>query len=116
VVATTLWVVRDRLTPLPRTNTPLAQAPPATVEPAGLGSIEGQVADLERTLAAGRDQLDPATVQTLEASLATIRSAIAEARVALERDPANPELRDYLAVSMQRKVDFMKRAFALAGA
>ena len=72
--------------------------------------------ELRRILADGRDKLDPATVRTLEESLAIIEIAIGQARRALEADPANPYVRAHLDKTMQRKVDLLRRATMLASA
>ncbi len=73
-----------------------------------------EVADLERTLADRRGQLDPTTVKTIESNLHIIDLATAQARQALAADPSNPYLKDYLSRSMQRKVDVLKQATVYA--
>jgi hypothetical protein len=55
------------------------------------------VADLERILDAERERLDPGTVRVIERNLMAIDAAIAEARDALDRDPANTYLNSHLA-------------------
>ena len=72
--------------------------------------------ELRRILSEGRDKLDPATVRTLEESLAIIEIAIGQARRALEADPANPYVRAHLDKTMQRKADLLRRATMLASA
>ena len=72
------------------------------------------VADLERTLDAGRDRLDSATVRVLEENLALIDRAIAQARAALAADPANAYLNHHLADTMRRKLQLLRRANSIA--
>ena len=69
--------------------------------------------DLERVLAEGRDKLSPATVAVLERNLALIDAAIAEARAALEADPANADLRALLWGAHRQKLDLLDRATRL---
>jgi hypothetical protein len=67
------------------------------------------VSELTATLDKSRDKLAPETVRTVEHSLKVIDDAIAEARAALERDPSNPLLRDFLTKHYEQKVDFLRR-------
>ena len=73
----------------------------------------GTVDELRRTLDAQRATLSPATVRVLERSLATIDTAIAEARQALAADPANQILIKILSANYERKVELLKRATEL---
>lgn len=68
------------------------------------------VADLQQVLAEGRGRLDTATVRVIEDNLAIIDRAIAEARAAIERDPANAFLKNAMAANMRRKLDLLHRA------
>lgn len=68
------------------------------------------VADLQRILAEGRGRLDTATVRVIEDNLAVIDRALAEARAAIERDPANAFLKNAMAANMRRKLDLLRRA------
>ena len=68
------------------------------------------LADLRLTLDQQRSTLSPATVLVLERSLATIDSAIAEARSALNADPANQSLVQILSAQFEHKVELMQRA------
>jgi anti-sigma factor RsiW len=77
--------------------------------------VDGEIAQLQQALDRGRGKLDPATIQVLERNLSVIRQAAADARRALEQDPANRELQDYFAATVQSKLDLMRRATALAG-
>ena len=69
---------------------------------------------LWRTLDERRDSLAPSTVATVERSLRIADSAIAEARSALEHDPANSVLADLLVSNYERKIDLLRRATELA--
>ena len=73
------------------------------------------VADLERTLEAGRTRLDPGTVRVFEENLAAIDRAIEQCREALATDSANIYLNTHLAEARQRKLTLLRRATALAG-
>jgi anti-sigma factor RsiW len=76
-------------------------------------SYAAAVADLERVLEQGRGRLDTTTVRVIERNLATIDSAIAQARRALAADSANVYLNSHLAETMQRKLDLLRQAAAL---
>lgn len=71
-------------------------------------------ARLEAILAERRDSLAPATVATVERSLRIADSAIAEARAALESDPANRAIEAILASNYERKIDLLRRANELS--
>jgi hypothetical protein len=74
------------------------------------------VSDFERILREERDRLDPRTVQIIERNLKVIDSAINEARMALDDDPANPYLNSHLADARQRKLNLLRHAATLASA
>jgi len=86
--------------------------------PARLASAEHgyarSVEALQRTLDERRDSLAPSTVATVERSLRIADSAIAEARTALARDPANRALVALFASNYERKIDLLRRATELA--
>lgn len=69
---------------------------------------------LQETLAQRRDSLAPSTIATVERSLRVADSAIAEARMALARDPANRVLARLFASNYERKIDLLRRANELA--
>jgi negative regulator of sigma E activity len=71
---------------------------------------DAAVRDLEQLLAAGRSRLDTATVRTVEQSLQRIDAAIAEARAAIQRDPANAYLSRQIASNMRRKLNLLRAA------
>jgi anti-sigma factor RsiW len=74
---------------------------------------ESAIAQLERVLDVGRERLDTATVRKVEEKLALIDRAIDEARQALAADPFNAYLNRYLAGTMRRKLDLLRRTAAL---
>ncbi len=86
--------------------------------PASLASEESgftrSIDVLQRTLDERRDSLAPSTVETVEHSLRIADAAIAEARDALARDPANRALAKLFASNYERKIDLMRRATELA--
>jgi hypothetical protein len=71
---------------------------------------DAAVRDLELLLDAGRSRLDSGTVRTIELSLQKIDAAIAEARAAVQRDPANAYLTRQIAANMRRKLDLLRVA------
>ncbi len=87
--------------------------PAALPGPAEL-SYDTAVRNLESALDAGRGRLSPRTVIVLERNLARIDVAIAEARTALEADPANAYLSAHLASTMQQKLALLQQATVLA--
>ena len=72
------------------------------------------VADLEKTLDAGRGLLDAETIRILDDNLRTIDQAIDQSRKALRADPANVYLNNHFAASRHRKLALLRRASALA--
>jgi hypothetical protein len=73
------------------------------------------VAELERTLEEHRSELDTSTVRVVQQDLIIIDHAIAQARRALEADPASPYLHQHLALQMKLKLDLLRRTAAFAG-
>jgi len=121
VAAGALWLatggpgaMRDRTSagPVAGSTTVGVDASAAAFDPE---RIEGEIHDLQTALERGRGRLAPETVQVLEENLRVIHKALDEARAALAQDPANRELKDYLAGSVQRKLDLVRRAADLAG-
>jgi hypothetical protein len=119
------WMVQTRLTPGLRPEVAVQQATPDRAQTSGANTasdasfdataIETQIGQLQQALDRGRDKLDPKTVQVLEENLRIIRKATEDARHALEQDPANRELKNYFAGSVQSKLDMVRRATELAG-
>ncbi|MEO8334836.1 MAG: hypothetical protein ABI664_07680 [bacterium] len=119
--ALTALILRDRNASVASTATPAAPAPApdAVVElPARYASVEHgytrSVETLQRVLDERRDSLAPSTVATVERTLRIADSAIAEARDALARDPANRALAALFASNYERKIDLLRRATELA--
>jgi len=124
VSGTGVWLARGGAEPMP--GAPVASAPAATspvintstpLREASLraeATYDAAINDLQAVLEAGRASLDPSTVAVLEENLAIIDTAIAEAQQAIANDPANTYLNAHLARTMQRKLDLMRRAAALA--
>jgi hypothetical protein len=116
----TLFAMRARerapdaaaVTPVETAPAPADRLPPHLVvaERGYARSIDA----LWRTLDERRDSLAPSTVATVERSLRIADSAIAEARSALEHDPANRVLADLLVSNYERKIDLLRRATELA--
>src|SRR5262245_30995476 len=115
------WIMQTRMTPSLRpADGQHAQAPASTgtvdATPVTFDAtqVESEIGQLQQALDRGRDKLDPKTVQVLEENLRIIRKATEDARRALEADPANRDLRQYFAGSVQSKLDLVKRSVALA--
>lgn len=93
------------------TDFPTSRLPDSTKT---VGYAEAQydsaVRDLELLLDAGRSRLDSTTVMTIEVSLQKIDAAIAEARSAVQRDPANAYLTRQIAANMRRKLNLLRAA------
>ena len=91
---------------------------PGQIVPANFADAQfnAAVEDLERILREERTRLDPRTVLILERNLKAIDSAINEARMALEQDPANQFLNSHLADARRRKLDLLRHATELASA
>lgn len=93
-------------------------APGIVALPAQLASAENgytrSVSVLQATLDERRDSLAPSTVAVVERSLRVADSAIAEAREALARDPANVALARLFASNYERKIDLLRRATELS--
>ncbi len=94
---------------------PGAAAVPAAVRFAG-SDYDAAVYELERILDERRDVLDEETVRVLEENLLIIDRAIAQARRALELDPASTYLNEHLVTTMQQKLELLRQAARMAGA
>jgi anti-sigma factor RsiW len=71
------------------------------------------IAALEQALAEARGHLDPETIAVVEQSLATVDTALEEARAALEADPGSRFLSRHFENTMQRKVELLRSASRL---
>jgi len=107
------WLLRSRAA-----TTAVAIAPPqAQWLTAADRRYETTVAELQGALVEGRrtGRLDSTTVRVLERNLATIDTAIAQARRALAADPGSAYLNHHLADTMRRKLELLRQATALTG-
>lgn len=103
----------DDLIPRALINTAQRSELPPEMQSA-LSAYEASVAQLEATLVAISEQLDPMTMEVIEGNLEIIDNAIYEARVALIEDPNSGYLSAHLADSMKRKLRLLRRATRLA--
>lgn len=119
-----VWLLRSAPEGRVAASTPTPSSAPAAP---GAGAVrfamdgarpqyDAAVADLERILEEGRGHLDPATIEALEHSLATIDRAIEEARLAVARDTADVYLNNYLADTMKRKLELLRYATTIVRA
>jgi hypothetical protein len=88
--------------------------PPTVAVSFADAQYDAAVADLEKALSNGRSRLDPSTVAIVEQNLQIIDHAIAQARQALEADPANSYLSSHLVETRRKKLDLLRHAAALA--
>ena len=81
-------------------------------------SSNADVLVLRAALDEGRrsGRIDSTTVRVLEQSLATIDSAVAQARRALQADPNSVYLHQHIAQTLRRKSEFVRRASTLVSA
>lgn len=91
--------------------THIQAADPVVTVPTGLADqpYDAAVADLERALRRGRGRLDASTIAVVEHNLQIVDQAIAQARQALDADPANTYLSGYLVEARRRKLDLLRR-------
>jgi anti-sigma factor RsiW len=80
------------------------------------GHTDAAIADLQTALTQNERRLDTATVRIVRVNLAIIDRAIAEARIALQKDPGNAYLNLHLANTMRRKVELLRRVNDMAAA
>jgi hypothetical protein len=101
----------------PREVASLDSALDGTVQLASFDAVrvEGEIATLKQALERGRGKLDPRTVAVLEKNLTVIQRATEDAKLALEKDPANKDLQRYFAATVGSKMNLMRRAAAQAG-
>jgi anti-sigma factor RsiW len=92
--------------------TPELSALPVAVTAKADSAYDLAVSDLQSVLARGRGKLDTATVRVIEENLALIDRAIAQAREAIAKDPANAYLNSQVAANMRRKLNLLRQAAA----
>lgn len=78
------------------------------------GRTDAAIADLQTALNQNESRLDTATVRVVRQNLAIIDRAIADARIALQRDPSNAYLNLHLADTMRRKMELLRRVNDMA--
>lgn len=76
-------------------------------------TYDAEISTLRGVLSDRREELDPRTVAVLESSIATIDSAIAEARRALDVDPASRFLSTQLNKALEKKLGLLRTAALL---
>jgi len=76
-------------------------------------TFTSEISTLRGIVAERRDDLDPRTIAVLESSIATIDSAIADARRALEGDPASRFLSTKLDRALEKKLGLLRTAALL---
>jgi hypothetical protein len=105
-----VWLALPSTDPVPQ----LVVVPPepAQVLPAAYADRDyaAAVQDLERLLDAGRGRLDSVTVRLVEENLRKIDWALADARAAIQRDPANAYLNRQIAANMRLKLNLLRSA------
>lgn len=87
---------------------------PVAGAPATPPELARELASLERTVAEGRDALDPNTVRVLERNLGIIERAIEDSRRALAQDPDNDFLAEHLRRVYERKLEYLRDAARVA--
>jgi len=92
------------VTPIPAASTAPATMPFDAAEQALLETKQR----LREALAERRSTLSPATAAVVDRNLEMIENAIEEIRVALERDPANPQLNRRLLAIHQQELAFLQ--------
>lgn len=116
VIASRLTSPATTATPRPAPSVRAVRNPFEVRQPSAQQSYDAAVADLQQVLVAGRGRLDTTTVRVIQKNLAAIDSAVAEARRAVDKDPANGYLNSYLAHTMRRKIDLLRQVAALTAA
>ncbi len=71
-------------------------------------TFTSEISTLRGIVSERRDQLDPRTIAVLETSISTIDSAIADARRALEADPASRFLSSQLNKALEKKLGLLR--------
>ncbi|MGH7469425.1 MAG: hypothetical protein ACRENP_15855 [Longimicrobiales bacterium] len=74
---------------------------------------ENAIVELQALIEAQRARLSPSTVRLLEENLLVIDRAIRESRAALEQDPSNDLINEWLRTAYERKLDLLRRATAV---
>jgi hypothetical protein len=88
--------------------------PRASSRPDAATTYANEISKLRSVFDQQSDVLDPRTRAVLSSSLRTIDSAIAEARAALDRDPASQFLTHQLNKSLEQKLGLLRKAALLS--
>ena len=111
------WLaLQQRQTSTPTASLPSVPRPRVTSVAAWTGQADAAIAELQVTLVQNEQRLDTATVRVVRENLAIIDRAIADARIALQKDPGNAYLNLHLANTMRRKVELLRRVNDMAAA
>lgn len=125
-IGAVLWVQRApapaRLVEIPAASPPLAVATtdgPPLADPvlaAAERDYELAANALLEALQQRRPALRPETLESIEGNLEVIDRALTEVRVALAKDPSNPELNRMLVATHRKKLDVLRRVVKLSTA
>ncbi len=96
-----------------RSRVRLVRARPLSPQAQADRDYNRAVADLQAVLRQERSRLQPQTVKALQASLADIDRAIADARRALARDPGSVYLNAHLAESRRLKLELLQQVVTI---
>jgi anti-sigma factor RsiW len=106
-----VWLgLRPPAQPSPAADTGQAAPVHTTVVASNAAPYDSAIAELQATLLATRDRLDPETVAVLERNLALIDAAILQSRDVLRRDPGNAYVSSHLDRTLRTKMDMLRRA------
>ena len=111
-----VWLALQSRQVTPTREASFSDRPRAVQVAIWTGRTDAAIADLQTALTQNESRLDTATVRIVRENLAIIDRAIAEARVALQKDPGNAYLNLHLANTMRRKVDLLRRVNDIATA
>lgn len=97
-------------------TTQLASYHASSREDEARAAYDDEIARLHETLESRRDDLDPATVATVEQNLRVIDNAIHQAKAALAKDPHSRLLNDQLDHTLAKKTELLRAATLLPSA
>jgi hypothetical protein len=97
-------------------TTRLASYQPSSREDEARAAYDDEITRLHETLESRRQDLDPATVATVEQNLRVIDNAIHQAKAALAKDPHSRLLNDQLDHTLAKKTELLRAATLLPSA
>lgn len=109
------WVLRPATTDQPSAAAASAVQMVSQSAPQGSPYAE-EVARLETALAQLGDVLAPSTVRVIQKNLIIIDQAIEESTRALQNDPSDEFLKDYLDHAFRKKVEYLRETAVIVGA